>query len=308
MFTMPVLLSCSLALWLFVTIAAGVCEGTASSYDVSSNIWTRIGTLACYLSSAFLLNSIHLFERRVGWLFSLFMWLVVLTVFVLYRLDVALSVLILVASFSILFSSQLALDVERRLFALFALLGSSIFLAPAIFLFLPIFAVFAYASNILTVKRLFAMLLGLATPFWLAFGLAYVYEPAGVLFGGMKPFFSGLALFAFLPESHILLFMAAELLVLVPASVLLLGSSLPGKPLLRRRVLFFLLLNVYVLFLSFVVPNRSEFFYACSIPGTTVLVSYIFTSKITKLSNIYFIFVNLIWIILALYCLWMELF
>lgn len=308
MLTMPVLLSCSLALWLFVTIAGDACEDAILGDDVSSNVWTRIVALVCYFSSAFILNSIHLFERRVGWLFSLFMWLAIQALFVQHRYDVALSVLVLVSSFSILFSCQLAVDVERRFFMVFAFLGSSVFFMPALILLLPIYVVFAYISNILTVKRFLAMQLGLVTPFWLAFGLAYVYDPAGILFSCMKSFFCGLALFAFLPESHVLLFMAAELLVLVPAIVLLFGPLSSGKPLLMRRILFFLLLNVYCLFLSFMVPSRCELFYACSIPGTAVLASYIFTSKITKLSNIYFIFVNLIWIILAFYCLWMELF
>lgn len=308
MLTMPVLLSCSLALWLFVTIVAGGCDGSASSHYVSSNLWARAGALVCYFSSAIMLNSIHLFERRVGWLFSLFMWLAILALFVQHRLDVALAVLVLVVSFSVLFSCQLAVDVERRLFMVFAFFGSSVFFMPALILLLPVYVVFAYISNILTVKRFLAMLLGLVTPFWLVFGLAYVYEPAGILLSGMTPFFSGFALFALLPESHVLLFMAAELLVLVPAIVLLFGPSSSGKPLLMRRMFFFLLMNVYCLFLSFMVPYCGEFFYACTIPGTAVLASYIFISKITKLSNIYFIFVNLIWIISALYCLWMGLF
>ncbi len=307
-FTMPVLLSCALALWLFVAITGEFRDDVLSSSVPSCNFLTRSFSLLCYMAIAFILNHLHLFERRVGWLMSLFIWLVALSTHVSYDFHVAFSALSLAASVAMLFSCQVTVEHERVLFAVFALIGSVSLLMPVLVLMLPVLVSFAFISNIITVKRGFAMLLGLLTPFWLLFGATYVYEPAHMLFSVMQGFFAGGIFMVALPPSHILLSIAAELLVLVPASVFFFSSSSPGKPILRKRLCFILLLNSYLMLLSFLLPLHSELLYACRIPGTAVLMSYLFIQKITKLSNIYFIFVNMFWFAIALYSLWMGLF
>lgn len=307
-FTMPVLLSCALALWLFVAIAGEFRDDVLSSSAPSCNFLTRSLSLLCYMAVAFILNHLLLFERRVGWLMSLYMWLIALSMHVSYDFHVAFSAMALAASVAVLFSCQVTVEHERVLFAVFALIGSVSLLTPVFLLILPVLVSFTFISNTITVKRGFAMLLGLLTPFWLIFGASYVYEPVRMLFSGMQGFFAGGIFMVALPPSHILLSIAAELLVLVPASVFFFSSSSPGKPILRKRLCFILLLNSYMMLLSFLLPLHCELLYACRIPGTAVLMSYLFIQKITKLSNIYFIFVNLFWVSFASYSLWMGLF
>ena len=305
---MPVLLSCALALWLYVAIAGEFKDDVLSAACSSCNFLTRFSALLCYVAVALMLNSLHLFERRIAWLMSLFLWLVAVSMYINYDLHAAFSVMALMASVTMLFSCQLAVEHERALYTVFALLGGTSLMTPVVLLLLPIFVAFTFFSNIITVKRGFAMLLGLLTPYWLLFGIGYVYEPALAFFSGIKDFFVHDGFSIALPPFYVLLSMLVELLVFVPSSVFFFTSSFPGKPLLRKRLLFVFLFNLSLLLLTFFVSGQSELLYAFRIPGCAVMMSYLFVQRITKLSNIYFIFVNLIWISLALYCLWMELF
>lgn len=308
MFTMPVLLSCALALWLFLSVYGELNDSSLSALDINCTPVTRFMALLCYIGVALILNSLHLFEVRVNWLISLFLWLTVLSTSIQFRLETAVSVLALAASFSILFSCQLLVDQERRLFTSFAIIASVSLLSPVLLLVLPFLVAFSFFSNILTIKRFFAMLLGTAAPFWIVFGLCYVYEPAWKILAVIKDFFECNGFLVFLPPSNIMFSMAAELMVLLPSSILFFSSSSPGKPMLRRRLFFLILLNSFLMLLSFIMPLQSELLYACRLPGNAVLLSYIFVLKITKLSNIYFIFVHIIWVTIALYSLWMGLY
>ena len=305
---MPVLLSCALALWLFVAVAGELKGDTSLAVDGIYSIAARVFSLLCYVMVAFILNSLRLFERRVGWLMSLFMWLAALSPFLNNNVLIAFSLLLLIASVAILFSCQFTAEHERALFMVFALMGAASLLVPVFVMLLPLFVAFTFFSNIITLKRALAMLLGLLTPFWLLFGVEYVYEPAKVLLSGMENFFVPENFFAALPPFHVLLSMAVELVVLIPASVMFFASSSSGKPLLRKRLLFVVMLNICLIIMSFVVPKEGVLLYACRVPGNAILMSYMFVQRITRFSNIYFIFVNLIWISLALYCLWMGLF
>lgn len=305
---MPVLLSCSLALWLFVAVLGELNVGAESNADLSCNVVTRVLALLCYMSVALLLNSLHLFERRVSWLLSIYLWFMALSTFVQYDLNVALPSALLLVSLSVLFSCQLVQEPERRLFAAFFIIGSASFYIPLLFVFLPFMVAFTVMANVLTAKRFMAMLLGLVTPFWMVAGTAYVYSPASILFHRIGGFFASIPVGLSLPPIHVMLFMAAELLSLVPAFAYFAVSSSPGKPLLRRRLLFVMVFNACTMLLSFVFHSQSELLYACTLPGTAIMFSYVFTLKMTRFSNIYFIFVNIIWIALASYCLWMDLF
>lgn len=307
-FTMPVLLSCSLALWLFVAFCGSDCDVEISSRFTAEGWLADVVTLPCYLFCAFMLNSMHNMERRVNWLFSLFMWLSAVAVFIHSSFVVAFSLLVLLLSMAIVFSCQTLVCIEQRLFTAFAIMGFAAFISPLLLFLVPMFIAFVSFSNILTLKRLLAMILGVFTPFWIAFGIGYVYEPAAASFCFIRDFCNdGLSFMVGFPPLHCVIFMVAGMAVSLPALVQLLSSAYPSKPLLRKRMYLFLLINFYVFTLSFILPAYSELFYACSLPGTAVLLTYMFTMKMTKYSNMYFIFVVLVWAILAVYCLWMKL-
>ena len=86
-----------------------------------------------------------------------------------------------------------------------------------------------------------------------------------------------------------------QLLVLVPFVVIFMNSTVPGKPFLRRRLAFLIYLNVALLLLSLLYNDDFPSYYMMSLPTVAVMVGYIFTIKVSKPMNWFFIVVNILW-------------
>lgn len=288
----------------FLTSAEGTfsCSGFAATTLDGTLLFCL--SLLCYIPVALVIGSFHLFERRNAWLPALFLWLVAISVFLHGNLLTAFSVLLVVIVVALLLNCQPEALLERLLYTIFAITGSAAFLLPQfVFLLLPLI-VALFVLNVFSVKRMLAALLGFATPFWIVYGIVYVWPQADVL---LTPFESGIqSLFAFrvaVANPCIVVVSVMELMVLLPAVAVFASSQVPSKPLLRRRMIFLMFLEFYLIPLSWFVNNDFELFYAWRLPLVAVMASYLFTVKQTKASNIYFIFINLFWLSAAVLCL-----
>ena len=73
------------------------------------------------------------------------------------------------------------------------------------------------------------------------------------------------------------------------------NSAVPGKPFLRRRLVFLIYLNVALLLLSLLYNDDSRLYYMMSLPTAAVMMGYIFTIKVSKPMNWFFVVVNILW-------------
>ena len=110
--------------------------------------------------------------------------------------------------------------------------------------------------------------------------------------------------FAGLTFVHLLVLLLV-LAVLLPAVFAFVGSASPAKPLLRRRLTFVIVANIYLLLLFVIVDGGSGFFYICQLPFVAILASYLFAKKETRMSNVYMIFINIIMVAMATQSLWL---
>jgi len=268
-------------------------------------LMANVVSLTCYVLSAFLLSSLYLSERRIHWLTALYLWIVSLSLFAHGNMIWAVSALLFMVLLTVLFMCQPASRIEGSLFAAFALLGVASLLLPQFLLLIPLGVVYMLSVNIMSLKSFLAALLGFAAPFWLVYGTVYVYPAAEMI---LYPFNEGigglLALSVAEPLPVRLLLTLMELGVILPAAVLFVGSSVPGKPLLRRRLSFVMLASVWLLILSWLYEEDFELFYMWRIPLTAIMASYLFTLKVTKVTNIYFVFINILWLAVAALSIW----
>ena len=254
----------------------------------------------CYIPAAFILGSIQMFEWRTNWLPALFVWLVALTVPLHGDILAALSTLLVLIAVALLLSCQPGALLERPVYTVFAIIGFSAFLLPQfLFLFLP-FMFGLVIGNVFSIKCAMAALLGLVTPFWFIYGIEYIY-PGSVAF--FLPFDSvadlPLVLSLALPTPERIAVLVMELMILLPFIVLFVSTRIPAKPILRRRILFVIVLDIYLMLLSWGYEDNFWIFYVWRLPALAVMVSYVFTAKQNKVMNIYFVFMNLVWISIA---------
>lgn len=303
-----ILLSLSLAVWvvgLFALPAVTAVSWAGFDLGATDSLLPNIISLVCYVASAFLTGALYLLERRIHWLATLYLWIVATSLLVHGNVLFSVSAFVFMLLMTMLFSCQTAERTESSLFAAFAVMALASLLLPQFLLLLPLGVVYMFTVNIMSLKRFMAALLGFAAPFWLIYGTVYVYSGADFL---LLPFNAGLkGLFTFyvaepLPVRLLLTFI--ELGIMLPAAVVFAGSSVPGKPLLRRRLMFVMLASVWLMFLSWFSGENFELFYVWRIPGMAIMASYLFTVKMTKATNIYFIFINVLWLAVAAFSIW----
>ena len=102
-----------------------------------------------------------------------------------------------------------------------------------------------------------------------------------------------------LPTPERIAVLVMELMILLPFIVLFVSTRIPAKPILRRRILFVIVLDIYLMLLSWGYEDNFWIFYVWRLPALAVMVSYVFTAKQNKVMNIYFVFMNLVWISIA---------
>lgn len=292
----------------FVAFAQGMLPQGAGSAESDWGTVLYFVSLLCYVPAAFITGSLHLFEKRTHWLSALFLWLVALSSFLHGDVMAAFSTTVLSVAAALLLCCQPGGMHERLVYTVFAIIGFSAFLLPQFLYLLPLFLVGLFIANIFSFRKLMAAMLGVATPFWLFYGIEYVFPQTGFLLEGFNEGIGNLTVFSFAEATPLrLAFTAMELLVLLPAAVIFISSPLPAKPLLRRRFTFVIFMDISLFFLSWVCGPCSELFYAWRLPAIAIMASYIFIVKQSRAANIYFIFINLVWLSLAAFGLCLNL-
>lgn len=299
----------SLLLWVagyFFHVGSGTAFLDSIGLNFIGELLSRLFSLLAYVCVALVLNHLYLFEQRVPYLPHIFLWLVSVHLFLQPDYLVATASLFFLLSVAQLLSCCQESGQERAIYSAFAILSfSSLFLLQFAYL-LPLFFVYLWVARIWSFKNLFAALLGVVTPYWFLCALIFVEPSLDVLLLPMK--FGVLCITA--PAAVNLSLPACvslvmELLVVVVALSLFFVSSLPAKPLLRRRFLFLIIVNLYLLLLQFVVPQDYSLLLAWRLPGVAVMAAFVFSMRVTRLSNIYFIILNVMWLVTAALCLWM---
>lgn len=302
------MLFASLVLWVagyLLSLGNGSTILASLGLDFIGDAVSRSMSLLSYVCAAFLLGHIYIFERRVPFLLHIFLWLVSVQMLLHPDFVIAAALLFFLIAVAQLLSCSMSEGQEQSVYGAFAILSfSSLFLLQFAYL-LPLFLAYLWIGNIFSVKNLFAALLGVATPYWLLFGALFVFPSLDAL---MIPLKLGVlnistpAAISFSLQEWVTL--AIELLTLVVAVSTFFVSSLPAKPLLRRRLLFLFVLNAFLLFMPFVVPQDYALLLVWRLPVDAVLVAYVLSMKVTRLSNIYFIVLNILWLVIAALCIW----
>ena len=306
--TPVILLLLSLVAWgvgVFAVPVVPVQKWAGIDFCSTGALMANVVSLTCYLLSAFMLSSLYLSERRIHWLTALYIWIVSLSLFAHGNMVWAVSALLFMVLLTMLFMCQPASRIEGSLFAAFSVLGLASLLLPQFLLLLPLGVVYMLSVNIMSPKWFMAALLGFAAPFWLVYGTVYVYPPAEIILHPFNEAIGGLLTLSVAePRPIRLLLTLMELGIILPAIVLFVGSSVPGKPLLRRRLSFVMLTSVWLLILSWLYAGSFELFYMWRTPLIAIMASYLFTLKVTKVANIYIVFINILWLAVAAFSIW----
>ena len=308
-YTPVVLLVVALAVWgcnTFVLLPSSVEVQTSFWSLAPGTIISSLLSLLMYVSSSIVLRTIDFFDRRLRFMPLLLVFLAVILPLPGNAVH-AFSLFVYMLSVAMLFNVQQSAYVERTLFSCFLLLGIASLLLPQVLILLPMFVVFLFYSNIYTYRRVLSALLGLLTPFWLTFGVLYLFPALRI---AVEPFFLSLKEFFSLgiPEFDplFLLTVAMELLLYIPAIMSFSSSSVPSKPHLRRRVMFVMIMNIYLLFLSFFMNGCIELLCLWRVPGMAIMFSYIFSFKFSKMTNLHLILLNIVWIAITFYNIWLK--
>ena len=306
--TPVILLLLSLVAWggaVFAVPVVPVQKWAGIDFCSIGALMANVVSLTCYVLSAFMLSSLYLSERRIHWLTALYIWIVSLSLFAHGNMVWAVSALLFMVLLTMLFMCQPASRIEGSLFAAFSVLGLASLLLPQFLLLLPLGVVYMLSVNIMSPKWFMAALLGFAAPFWLVYGTVYVYPPAEIILHPFNEAIGGLLTLSVAePRPIRLLLTLMELGIILPAIVLFVGSSVPGKPLLRRRLSFVMLTSVWLLILSWLYAGNFELFYMWRTPLIAIMASYLFTLKVTKVANIYIVFINILWLAVAAFSIW----
>ena len=274
-------------------------------FSVGGGVLSEMVPMLCYVVVAVILGMLHLHERRISWLTPLLFFLAAMSLFIHNDVVSAVSAILFIAVMAALLACQPGEDTEGSLFAAYALLGLLSLILPQLVFLLPLFVVYLFVANIFGPRRLLASMLGLLMPFWFLFGITYMWPGLSGYISGLDSILSCLAFLAAVELTPLrIVLLMTELGIILPAIAMFAGSSVPGKPFLRRRLLFIMITNTYLLLLSLLSAPNFEMLYAWRIPGTAVLSSYLFSLKVTRYSNIYFVLFFIFWLTIAVLSVW----
>lgn len=274
-------------------------------FSVGGGVLSEMVPMLCYVVVAVILGMLHLHERRISWLTPLLFFLAAMSLFIHNDVVSAVSAVLFIVVMAALLACQPGEDAEGSLFAAYALLGLLSLILPQLVFLLPLFVVYLFVANIFGPRRLLASMLGLLMPFWFLFGITYMWPGFSGYISGLDRILSCLAFLAAVELTPLrIVLLMTELGIILPAIAMFAGSSVPGKPFLRRRLLFIMITNTYLLLLSLLSAPNFEMLYAWRIPGTAVLSSYLFSLKVTRYSNIYFVLFFIFWLTIAVLSVW----
>ena len=303
-FTPLMLLVVSVLMWL-VGVLFDRPVDDAGVYGLQiGNVVSRCITFACFALATAMLSSWYVFDRRICWFLSLVFFLPSVSLFVHGSVESSLSLLFLLLVQSRLFSCNQGEDNRYALFMAFLLFGLTTMFFPACIMLLLPFIYYIMMLSLVRVKELLSIVLGVLTPYWFLFGIDYIFPEIMVpdkLQTASMAYVTSMTLQQ--PSLQNLLLVAVGLLVLVPFVLLFSKSATPGKPLLRKRLQYFAVLESYMLILSLLYSQDHLLYYIWSLPVIGIMLTYVFSLNITRFSKIYFIFMALVWLAMIPYSL-----
>ena len=276
--------------------------------EFMGGVLPRVVSMLVYGFSALLLSRQTFFDRGVKWMGALYLWFVAMSTFVNGNPLIAFASLLFLLSVILLLLCQHSANPVGLFYTSFMILGILCYVMPYSLCFIPLYLMFCFITNTFSVRGIAASLLGLLTPLWFVMGLAYVFPDVSALHQNFMDGLSDVFDICFSAFSVLdMLLSAFVLAILIPAIFAFVGSSSPSKPVLRRRMSFMIIAEIYMLLLFCIVDAGSVFFYMCQLPCVAIFASYLLAKKETKLSNVYFVFVNIIIIAIATLELWVRL-
>lgn len=311
-YTLTLLLGGAALLWL-----AGVMGEIAFGSVGPRSFWSGFLPLwieealafGVYVAAALLLNSFVIIEGRTPWLGGLFVWLAACCLTLHGNLTLALSVLVLLLLVAVLTACHPRENVQRWVYATFALFATAALWVPQFVCLLPLCLLFMSMTGVMNVRNVFAALLGLLTPLWMLFAVIVIVPELSFLGQAPADRLDGLLLFSFaVPRPDILLPMAIEAVVTLWAAALFSRSPSPAKPLMRRVLSLFIYMNIYLWLLSWLLSDCALVFFVWRLPGVALFVAYIFSLRFTRLYNICFWILALMSIVVVLFNVWLWIF
>ena len=305
--TALILIGVSLLMWL-----VGILFDTpADELDLFGlkigNVVSRCITFACFALAAAMMSSLYVFDRRIHWFLPLFFCMPSMSLQVHGCLGYSVSLLLFLLVTHRVFACKQGEDCRYGLFSAFALFGLATMLFPQFIMLLPVLVTYILMTSLAGRRELFSIMLGLLTPYWFLFAIDYIF-PNVV---GQDGFFVAPVMYmaSVKPGLYSLgnaVYLAVEILVVFPFLLMFLNSASPGKPLLRKRLMFFALQNIYLMSLALLYSQDFLLYYIWSLPAIGVMLTYIFSLPVTVFSRYYFIFINIIWLAMMPFSLWLT--
>ena len=304
--TALMLIGVSLLMWLVgIIFDAPVNDLSVFGLNIG-NVVSRCITFACFALAVAMMSSWYVFDRRIHWFLPFSFYLPSVSLFLHGCVEYSLSLLFFMLVIHRLFSCKHGEDCRYGLFSAFALFGLATMLFPQFIMLLPVFVCYILMTSLAGKKELLSIILGLLTPYWFLFGIDFIFpdvvEQSSFFVAPVIYVLSGISGISSL--THVLL-LVVGVLVIVPFIIIFSNSPSPGKQLLRKRLLFFALLNVYLMALSLLYSRDFVLYYIWSLPALSVMLTFIFSLNITRFSRYYFIIINFILLAMLPFSLWL---
>lgn len=305
-FTSLILLGVSLFVWLVGALFDTPVNSTVFGFD-TGNVMSRCITFVCFALSSLMLSQWYVFDRRIRWLMPLSFSLASVSLFVHGCVEYSISLLLQQYLICRLFECDPVDDNRYTIFSIFFLLGVAIMVFPQFVMLLPLSLIYLFMLSLAGVREILALLLGLLLPFWFFWGIGYIFpwvteqmSPVSTLVGYVMS----------VGEGDFSLFEAVVggvgLLVIIPFIAIFSGSSVPAKPVLRKRLRCLVLTILFLMSLSVLYDRDFTLYYIWSLPILSVMLAYIYTVNVSRFSRYYFIFINIIWLLMVPFSLWLK--
>lgn len=258
-----------------------------------------------YIAAAFITNSFVVIEGRAPWIGGVLMWLTAVSYFVQEDVSLPLSLLALTVILSVLLSCFRRPNVQLWVYSAFALLSLLTLFVPCGVYMLPLALVYMAMTSVLSARNILSVILGVSTPVWIFYCLSFVADSANMFLGAsMQNVADAVGFSALSLTPYRLLILATEAVIMFPCAVTLARSASPAKPLMRKMLTFFIMTAIYLWALSFVRGDDFSLLYVWRLPSFSIMMAYLFTLKINRFTNIYFIVVNILYLAIAAFGIW----
>jgi hypothetical protein len=167
------------------------------------------------------------------------------------------------------------------------LLGFASLFCPELIFLLPVYLIGQYLFQSLTLKSLFAGLLGIAMPYLLLWAYAYIFQLN--LIDEYTGAFTNLSLFDFsLLNNWKGIMLGFTLVVMIIAIIHLLINNWQDKIRTRDYLYFFIWFSLFLVVFILFQPQHFTIFYSLLLIGNAILVGHFFALAESKVVNVLF--------------------